>query len=157
MDGTSGRFLYQNGRVGDEAKKRKSPVVGITENLGYETSFLYNLHIFSSWVINLLSNVFEVSMYNIVLTSHVVCILTHPMRSSKYSTTHKIYYRPKLIYVPSLYTLLTVISWMSCLMTGMEAEDSRQSHSAVSLSQQGAAKALVLSPCLQNNLDVNEM
>ena len=36
----------------------------------------------------------------------------------------------------------------------MEAEDSRQSHSAVSLSQQGLAPALVLSPCLwvKNNI-----
>jgi len=34
------------------------------------------------------------------------------------------------------------------LMTGMEAEDSRQSHSAVSSGQHGAAPALVLSPCL---------
>lgn len=44
----------------------------------------------------------RVSMYNIALTSHIVCILTHPVRASKYSTIHKIYYRPKLIYVRTI-------------------------------------------------------
>ena len=39
----------------------------------------------------------------------------------------------------------------------MEAEDSRQSHSAVSLSQQGLAPALVLSPCLMGkNMLINK-
>lgn len=37
-------------------------------------------------------------------------------------------------------------------MTGREADVNRQSHTAVSLAQQGAASALVLSPCLLSTM-----
>ena len=45
---------------------------------------------------------------------------------------------------------------MSCLMTGREADVNRQSHTAVSLAQQGAASALVLSPCLLSTMTKKE-
>ena len=54
MDVKRGRFNYQSGRAGDEAKKRKSPAksgrVGIYELSPHNINFGDNFHTGSCWV-----------------------------------------------------------------------------------------------------------